>query len=89
MAFKGMNPEEGREVATGITEAGQQILDAIEQVTGQVNGVNWIGPDYDAYQQDWNSFVSSQVSSLVDAFQAKSDELNQHAEQQEVTSNSQ
>lgn len=89
MAFKGMNPEEGREVATGITEAGQQILDAIEQVTGQVNGVNWIGPDYDAYQQDWNSFVSSQVSSLVDAFQAKSDELNQHAEQQESTSNSQ
>src|SRR5699024_7901335 len=73
-----------REVATGITEAGQQILEAIDQVPAQVHGVNWVGPDYDAYQQDWNSFDSSQVSSLVDAFQAKSDELTQHAEPQEV-----
>src|SRR5699024_858481 len=88
MAFKGMNPEEGREVATGITEAGQQILEANDQVTAQVNGVNWVGPDYDAYQQDWNSFVSSQVSSLVDAFQAKIGRAHQHAGQQAVTSNS-
>lgn len=89
MAFKGMNPEEGREVATGITEASQQILDAIDQVTNQVNGVHWVGPDYDAYQQDWNGFVSSQLSGLVDAFQAKADEMNSQAEQQEVASNPQ
>lgn len=88
MAFKGMNPEEGREVATAINEAGSQILDAIDAVTGVVNGVEWIGPDYDTYVDDWNGFVSGPVNSVVEACKAKSDELNQHAEEQDTTSNS-
>lgn len=89
MAFKGMNPDQGREVASAINDAGSQILDAINNVTSAVNSVEWIGPDYDSYQDDWNSFVSGPVSNLVDGFQRRSELMNQHAEEQDTTSNQQ
>lgn len=87
MAFKGMNPEEGREVAQGVNEAGQQILELITTATNAVNSVEWIGPDYDAFREDWNSFVSGTVAELVNGLQTKSTELTQHAEEQDSTSN--
>ncbi|WP_422115142.1 hypothetical protein [Brachybacterium sp. UNK5269] len=87
MAFKGMNPDEGREVAQGINEAGQQVLEAIDAATTVVNSVEWVGPDYDAYRDEWNQFVSGTVDQLVQALQNKHTELNQHAEQQDATSN--
>ena len=87
MAFKGMNPEEGREVAQGVTEAGSQILELIDGVTQLVNSVEWVGPDYDAYRDEWNSFLSGPVAGLVNGLEAKGKELTQHAEEQDVTSN--
>ena len=87
MAFKGMNPEEGREVAQGVNEAGQQILELINGATNLVNSVEWVGPDYDTYLQEWNSFVSGPVADLVNAMADKGSELNNHAEQQDSTSN--
>lgn len=89
MAFKGMNPEDGREVASAVGDAGSQVLDAIDSVSGVVTSVEWVGPDYDAYLDEWNSFVSGPVTNLVDAFQRRSDLLNQHAEEQDTTSNQQ
>ena len=87
MAFKGMNPEEGREVATAIDEASQQILELIETVTGVVNGVEWVGSDYDSYQEEWNSFTGSTVGDLVNGMAEKANALKQHAEEQDTTSN--
>lgn len=89
MAFKGMNPEDGREVASAVGDAGSQVLDAIDSVSSVVTSVEWVGPDYDAYLDEWNSFVSGPVTNLVDAFQRRSDLLNQHAEEQDTTSNQQ
>lgn len=87
MAFKGMNPEEGREVAQGVTDAGQQILEVIDNVTGMVNSVEWIGPDYDTYRDEWNSFTGGAVGELVNALADQGRVLVQHAEQQDSTSN--
>jgi hypothetical protein len=89
MAFKGMNPDEGRDVASAITDAGQQILDAIDSATGVVNSVEWVGPDYDAYQQDWNAFVQGPVNSLIEGFQKRADEMTKNADEQDDTSNQQ
>lgn len=87
MAFKGMNPDEGREVAQAVTDAGQQIMELVGDVSTIVNGVEWVGPDYDSYREDWSSFVSGAVDNLVTALQDKGRELNEHAEQQDSTSN--
>lgn len=87
MAFKGMNPEEGREVAQFIMETGQQMLEHIDAATQLVTSVEWIGPDYDSYEGDWNGFIGGAVSQLIELMEAKSKELNQHAEEQDTTSN--
>ncbi|APX32504.1 hypothetical protein BH708_06960 [Brachybacterium sp. P6-10-X1] len=84
-----MNPDEGREVASAINESGSQILDAIDAVSSVVTSVEWVGPDYDAYLDEWNSFVSGPVTGLIEGFQRRSDKLNEHAEEQDTTSNKQ
>lgn len=87
MAFKGMNPDEGRDVALEIQKAGDQVVEKIDEVTNLVNSVEWVGPDYDAYRDEWNAFVNGAVNNLVEAFKAKGDELNKHAKEQDTTSN--
>lgn len=89
MAFKGMNPDEGREAAAVVKEAGGAVSDAVDSVTSQVMGIEWVGPDYDAFTNDWNGFVSAQVSALSEAYTAKGEELNKHADEQDETSNKQ
>ena len=87
MAFKGMNPDEGREVATAVSEAGQKIMEIVGDMSSLVNSVEWIGPDYDAYRDDWSSFIGAGLADLVNALEQKGKDLNNHAEQQDTTSN--
>ncbi|MGY5765867.1 WXG100 family type VII secretion target [Brachybacterium sp. DNPG3] len=82
-----MNSDEGREVATALSEGSRTILDTIDGVTGTVNGVEWIGPDYDTFQEDWNAFVTGAVQALVDALDTKSTDLTANADEQDRTSN--
>lgn len=89
MAFKGMNPDEGREVGSTVIQAGERVVEIVETVTSVVNSVEWVGPDYDAYQEEWNAFLSGPVAGLQDAYKAKGDELTTHADEQDTTSNSQ
>lgn len=89
MAFKGMNPDEGREIAALVDEASVVVNDTTDHVTSQVMSVEWVGPDYEAFTADWNSFLSGPLSQLSDAYKQKGTELNDHAEQQDTTSNQQ
>lgn len=87
MAFKGMDPDAGREVGTALTDAGSAISDETQGVTGVVSGVEWIGPDYDQFQDDWNQTSSNVINGLVELLNAKGKELNTQADQQDDTSN--
>ena len=87
MAFKGMNPDEGRETASLVKEAASVVNDTTDTVTSQVMSVEWVGPDYDTFTQDWNALLSGLLTALSDAYSAKADELTQHADAQDATSN--
>lgn len=87
MAFKGMNPDQGREVAETIKQAGTSTQEIFETLTGLVQGIEWVGPDADTYKGDWNGFTGGVVASLTDLYATKGEELNQHAEEQDDTSN--
>lgn len=87
MAFKGMNPEEGREVASEISDLGSLITELIDAPTTVLGSIEWVGPDYDAFLEEWNSFVSNQINGIVEALTARSESLQQHSEQQDTTSN--
>lgn len=87
MAFKGMNPEEGRETASLITEAAATVTEDTDSRTRKIMSVQWVGPDYDNFTSDWNSFLSGALSELSEAYRTKGDELTKHAEDQDDTSN--
>lgn len=87
MAFQGMNPEEGVEVATAVTESGRTIMEIISEVTNLVGSVEWVGPDYDSFLEEWNTFNGGPVAELVNGLQEKGNRLNDHAEEQTETSN--
>ncbi|MDN6398946.1 MAG: hypothetical protein L0K01_00620 [Brachybacterium sp.] len=86
MEFQGMDPAEGREVAAEISESGQKIMEIVGDMTPLVNSVDWLGSDYEAYVQDWNTFIGGPLANLVDALQEKSKALEAHIDQQENTS---
>ncbi|MDO5662000.1 MAG: hypothetical protein Q4G40_04840 [Brachybacterium sp.] len=86
MAFKGMNPDEGREVASFVRDTGNKINESANAVKGIVDGLEWVGPDADSFKEEFNAFVSQAVASLVDAYSSQSDILNADADEQEQTS---
>ncbi|MFC7376557.1 hypothetical protein ACFQS2_05150 [Brachybacterium sp. GCM10030267] len=87
MAFKGMNPDEGRDTAQLVDEAGTVVNDLTDTRTSAIMGVAWVGPDYDSFTEDWNAFLSGPLANLSDAYNQKAKELTQHAEEQDTTSN--
>lgn len=86
MAFQGMNPDDAREVAQEITNSGQEVLEAINRVTERVNSVEWVGPDYDSFRDDWNQFVNNGVANLVEGFEEKGKFLVAQADEQDTGS---
>lgn len=87
MAFKGMNPDEGREVAAAVSETGQRIMEIVGDMSSVVNSVEWKGADAESYREDWGTFLGAGLADLVNGLEQKGKELDQHAEQQDTTSN--
>jgi uncharacterized protein YukE len=88
MAFKGMDPEQGRDVAQAIKQAGEKIKGTFADLNTVVSGVEWEGPDADAYKEDWTSFFTQRVDGVVEQFATRSKDLDEQAEEQDTTSNS-
>jgi uncharacterized protein YukE len=88
MSFKGMDPEQARDVAKDVTQAGEKIKQAFSDLDGTVQGIEWKGPDAEAFKDDWRSFESSEVSNVADLFKSHGDTLSDQADEQDQTSNS-
>lgn len=87
MSFKGMDPDQGREVAQAIKTAGTQTAELFQTVSATVQGVDWVGPDAENFKSDWTSFVSGVVHTVEQLYNTKSQELEKNAEEQDDTSN--
>lgn len=87
MSFKGMNPDQGREVAAAIKTAGENLQSAIDDVYSIVSSVEWVGPDYDAYVADFSAFVGDDVANLRQAYYDRGNDLENQADEQDDTSN--
>ncbi|MCS6711084.1 hypothetical protein JSY14_03280 [Brachybacterium sp. EF45031] len=81
-----MVAEDGHDVATKVTQAGDRVSEAIQGLTQIVEGVQWVGPDADTYKEDWGAFVNGDVAKLVEAFTTFGQTLERHATEQDDTS---
>ena len=86
MNFQGMDTEVGKELASDIKTAASEFVELYDNVTSTVNGVEWQGPDYDQYRDDWQSFISGPLSNLGELLTAMADELQADADEQDDTS---
>lgn len=86
MAFEGMDTDAGRQVSDALRSAGDRIKDIFEGMRGSVDGVDWLGPDRDAFVSDWQSFISQHVDAVQQAFTETATALTQHADQQDQAS---
>lgn len=87
MAFKGMDPDQGRQVASQIEKAGHEIEQLFTQLTSQVKGVQWEGPDFHHFTAEWDQFINSRVHHVQEEFAKKATDLKHQAEEQDSTSN--
>lgn len=86
MGFEGMDTDAGKDVASALKTVASEVVELWDGVTTTVNGVEWEGADYDSYVEEWQAFISGPVSGLGELFTAKSDELQQDADEQDSTS---
>ncbi|MBN6777338.1 hypothetical protein JRG19_02070 [Pseudoclavibacter alba] len=82
----GANPEELR-AHGGEHSAVADLLTSTEaQLTAEVHGVMWIGPDRERFVLDWDTSTAVQLSELAALEEATATTLEQQAQQQEECS---
>lgn len=88
MSFKGMDPDQAREVAKDVTQAGEKIKELFSDLDSVVQGIDWKGPDAESFKEDWRTFQTNDVAGVAELFKTHGDDLNDQAEEQDDTSNS-
>lgn len=88
MSFLGADTEQLREQARATTNGSGRIEDLVASLDGTVQGVTWVGPDADAFREQWNAMVLARVREAVALLAERSRELERNAQEQDTTSGS-
>lgn len=84
--FLGMDPESAKALAGKMTTTAETINQAVQTLTGAVDGVQWKGPDAERFKQDWKGGCVPAVRKVADLLRTHATKLNQEAQQQVQTS---
>ena len=86
MAFLGADTEALRAYAERMSTGAVQIEDLAVRLGSAVDSVVWVGPDADAFREEWASRVRSLIESSLDELRRRAQELERDAEEQDETS---
>lgn len=84
--FFGADTEQLRAHADACQRNSGTLHDLIGTTSALIMSVQWTGPDADAFRELWASEVRARLTESADALQSRSEELREHAEEQDVTS---
>ncbi|PID97304.1 MAG: hypothetical protein CSA84_00835 [Actinomycetales bacterium] len=84
--FFGMNIEEVRSLSRQLQEKSQQINQIAQQLTSQLSGTDWKGPDAERFRSEWDSTHRAALQRVCDALQNASQNASRNADQQEQAS---
>jgi hypothetical protein len=87
MAVKGMDVEGGRQSATVITQGAEQLDGLTQQLTGSIQGFEWMGPDADRTRETWNSEYVRTLQMVSQTLRDFATLINNQAQEQEQVSN--
>jgi uncharacterized protein YukE len=86
MALYGQDIEQVQQLATQLNAKASDIQNIITQLTSQINGVNWQGPDANKFRSDWQGTHTAQLKAVVNALQTAAQSAKQNAQQQQTAS---
>jgi uncharacterized protein YukE len=86
MAQLGADVEELDRLARKFDEEAQQISQATQQISSQVQSTWWKGHDSDRFKSEWNSNYASQLRKIAEALKQVGSTVRKQAAQQRQTS---
>lgn len=87
--FMGMDTSQVDDFGNLLTQRRETVDQRFQDLKGTVDsivGSQWIGPDADSFQSQYQSEVITKVTAAVDRMQQLFDEIRQHIEEQDTTS---
>lgn len=86
MAFVGMEIEAVRQLATMFGSKADEIDQLANQLTSQLGGTQWVGPDASRFRDDWQSSHVPSLKSVSNALRQAQQAATSNANQQEQAS---
>lgn len=84
--FCGADTEQLRRQAEACRRNSGTLHDLVGTVSALIASVSWTGPDAEAFRERWASEVRARLTERAEALQSRSDELSEHAAQQDIAS---
>ena len=82
MSFQGMDTEQVTGQSEALARAAQRLEGLLGDLDGSVRSVAWVGPDADAFREQWGSTHREGESLVLPGLEDRSRELQQHVEEQ-------
>jgi len=86
MAQLGNDPEQLDQLSKKFEQEAQQIQQATQQISSQVNAVWWKGPDADRFRNEWEGQFAAQLKKIAEALRQTGTIVRKQAQQQRQTS---
>ena len=84
--FQGMDTDQVLSESEALERAAQRLEGVMDGLHSSVSGVEWIGPDADAFREQWGAVRRQGEGIVVPGLGERSRELQRHAEEQEQAS---
>lgn len=86
MSLKGMDTDAVRQLAVHMNHAKDQILQLQQQLTHQLQSVQWVGPDREQFVSDWQGQHIPALQNVIQAIEAAAQRATQNATEQDQVS---
>jgi uncharacterized protein YukE len=85
--FTGMDITQVRNLANTMRTKADEIENIMSQLTNQLKGAQWVGPDRQRFESDWDGQYCSSLRNVIQGLQDAATNADQNAQQQEQASN--
>ena len=86
--FEGMDTDGAQVVVNALNSAPSDIQNIVSNLTNQIQGINWQGPDQQQFLSNWQSTVSQLTNTINNLLTETAQHLTQEIQQQEQASSS-
>jgi uncharacterized protein YukE len=85
--FTGMDIAAVRQLSQQMKSKAEEIRNLMNQLTGQLQNTQWVGPDRDRFANDWQSQHVAALNRVAQGLDDASQAASNNATQQEQASN--